>query len=154
MNFKRSPKERRQLAKSALIMLKEIQEKLDESGIKMCWDECIAVDDWLYNVYEIDDLDQMKEDDEIDEVVITSEQTKNLIEHSKERNIKIREASDMLDKGNLTADQYIEVLAKQIGKEKFWDLYNECLADYFRGLPFSDEIILNKIKECDHENAI
>jgi len=64
MNSNRSAKERRQIAKASLIMLKEVQEKLAEAGIEMCWDECIAVDHWLYNVYELDRIDDMREDDD------------------------------------------------------------------------------------------
>jgi len=92
-----------------------------------------------------------------DEIVLTEDQRKKLlqqVEVSSERHVSVREAAEMLQKGDITTEQYIDSIANSIGKEKFWEIYNECLADYFRGFSFDDKTVLSKLKEYDDENAI
>jgi len=75
------------------------------------------------------------------------EDLENKLKESKERNVSIREAADLLQKGEISVVDYVQGMEKAIGKQRFWEIYNKVLEDYFKGIDFSDTTIKDKLIE-------
>ncbi len=70
-----------------------------------------------------------------------------------EKIVSIREAAAMLEKGQISVADYVKGIEDAIGKEKFWEIYNRHLKEYFQGFNFKDSDVKNSlIKEQEKSN--
>ncbi len=65
--------------------------------------------------------------------------------------VSLEEVAAMLERGEISVEDYVQAIESAIGKETFWKIYNEHLKNYFTGIDFNDSSIRNSILKAGQD---